>query len=647
MGSHSSGFFCAILLLAAASAWSQEIEIHVDARQIGRPASRYLTGACIEDVNHEVYGGIYSQMIFGESFQEPARQELAGVSGMWRSFSTGTAKIMARIETEQPFVGSQSQGLSFVEGTGEVGIENQGLNRSGMSFIAGKSYDGYIWVRSPASTQVLVNIESRDGGRRYGQAKLNVTAGPDWRRYDFTLTSSDSDPAGRFSISLTSAGSIDIGHAFLQPGAWGRFNDLPLRRDVVEGMMGQGITVLRYGGSMVNAPQYRWKKMIGPRDRRPPYKGTWYPYSSNGWGIPDFLDLCDAAGFLAIPAFNMDESPQDMADFVEYANGAADSAWGRRRAADGHPTPYHLHHIELGNEERVNDAYYAKFAAIAEAVWEKDPQMILVVGDFAYDRPVTDPDHISGAASRITSLQAHRKILDLARAHNREVWFDVHLDTQGPNPSSSTRALPTFIDAIDKLAGDAKHRVAVFELNANNHAQRRALANAAAIGMAQRDGRMPVVTSANALQVDGQNDNGWNQGLLFLNPSSVWLQPPGYVTRMIHDSYEPTTLDVKLSKPVSTLDVTAAKSDDSHTLVLRVVNLADKPISAGLHLGNFAPTTPIVRVEALAGDLDVVNTAGNPSRIIPRRFEWRHEMKGGPGASYTFPPHSFTVLRFD
>src|SRR2546430_6388310 len=99
------------------------------------------------------------------------------------------------------------------------------------------------------------------------------------------------------------------------------------------GLIDQGITVLRYGGSMVNAPEYRWKKMIGPRDRRAPYRGTWYPYSSNGWGIIDFLSLCEAAGFMGVPDFNMDESPRDMADFVEYVNGPAETEWGKRRAA--------------------------------------------------------------------------------------------------------------------------------------------------------------------------------------------------------------------------------------------------------------------------------------------------------------------------
>ncbi len=104
-------------------------------------------------------------------------------------------------------------------------------------------------------------------------------------------------------------------------------------------MIDQGITVLRYGGSMVNDAEYRWKKMIGPlTDRRPPYRGHWYPYSSNGWGIVDFVDFCEAAGFRCIPAFNMGETAQDMADFVEYVNGPADSLMGPKALAAAEAT---------------------------------------------------------------------------------------------------------------------------------------------------------------------------------------------------------------------------------------------------------------------------------------------------------------------
>ncbi len=281
-------------------------------------------------------------MIFGESFQEAAPKSPAqAISGMWRELRRSAIAGVYSLETNRPFAGRQSQRMTLLGGQGEFGIENQGLNRQGMAFVANHPYDGYVWVRAEKPVELCVALESRDGATVYAEQPLNASQNH-WQRLDFVLTPSGSDPSGRFAIKLKQPGSVVVGHAFLEPGDWGRYRGLPVRKDVVAGLIYQGITVLRYGGSMVNQDEYRWKKMTGPRDRRPPYQGTWYGHSSNGWGIPDFLALCDAAGFLAIPDFNIKETAPDMADFIEYANGPGASPWGRRRAADGHPKPFGL-----------------------------------------------------------------------------------------------------------------------------------------------------------------------------------------------------------------------------------------------------------------------------------------------------------------
>jgi hypothetical protein len=268
------------------------------------------------------------------------------------------------------------------------------------------------------------------------------------------------------------------------------------------------------------------------------------------------------------------------------------------------------------------------------------------VGDFAYDEPIRDPMNFTGAASKITNLAGHRKILALAREHGREIWFDVHLGTDGPGPSGSLKALPSFIDALAKVADGAKHKVVVFEYNAQNHAVRRALGNALATNRIERDGRLPIATSANCLQPDGQNDNGWDQGLLFLNPSQVWLQPPGYVTQMLARNYIPLLVKCEVTGEQSKLDVVAKRSADGKILVLQLVNIGERAVSPVIQITGFVPERTIARATTLTGPLDAVNTADRPETVVPKQTEWMHKIKGGR-TSYTLLPHSFTVLRLE
>jgi alpha-L-arabinofuranosidase len=580
------------------------------------------------------------------SFRAADPHGAGGTSGMWRAVMRGSATGLFGLETDHPFVGVQCQRITFKGGAGALGVENRGLNRQGMAFVAGKPYEGYVWMRAEQPAEVHVTADSCDGLQTYAETILDVR-GAEWKRYDFTLAPRRACEGGRFTLTLNKPSSVVLGHAFLEPGPWGRFRGLPVRRDVGEGLVNEGVTVMRLGGLMANAEGYRWKNMIGSRDRRPPSKGFWYPHSSNGWGIFDFLDFCEAAGFLAVVDLNMDETPQDLADFVEYANGPADSAWGKRRSSDGHPAPYRLKYLELGNEEAVDEAYWSKFKPLAEAIWAKDPEVTLIVGDFEYKRPITDPDHVEGAP-RIKSLVAHQKILDLAKAHAREVWFDVHIWNHNPRDARRPiAALATFDAALAKLSPGANYRLCVLEENATNHAVRRAVAHGETVnGLTRMGDRVRIVCSANALQVDGQNDNGWDQGLLFLNRSHAWLQPPGYVTQMISRNAQRQVVEESATGSDDDLDVVATKSTDGGTLVLQVANVGEKPRACRIELDGFTPSKPVAKLEELTGPLDARNSSDVTTQVQPRTGEWRHKSADG-ATRYTFPPYSFTILRFE
>jgi hypothetical protein len=569
------------------------------------------------------------------------------VSGMWTGYQEGDVVGSFAIETENTFNGRQDQKITFRSGKGQIAIANEGLNRRGMDFQKGKDYEGVLWVRAEKPVSLQLSLEDRSGKAIYAKQEVAVNQ-TQWQRVEFTLTSSGQDGNGRFCIALTKPGEVVIGYAFLQPGLWGRFKGLPVRLDVAEALMDQKLTVLRYGGCMANAPEYRWKKMVGPRDLRPPYKGWWYPYSSNGWGIIDFMNFCEAAGFECITDFNIEESPQDMADFVDYIHGGPETIWGKKRIADGHPKPYRIKYIQIGNEESVDTHYLERFKLLAAAIWSRDPEIIPVVGDFSYNEHISDPFKFGGAP-RITTLTAQQEILRFAKDNNKPVWFDVHIWNDDPRDSDQLgkgMGMRSFVTALEKISDGAKFKVCVFEENAGNPNLRRGLAHAHSINEIQRyEHQMPILCAANCLQPDGQNDNGWDQGLLFLNQSKVWGQPSYYVTQMVSRSYQPLCIESYADSYNNSLDVTACKSQDGKKLSLRVVNLDRWDIAAGIELLRYAPARSEADVIQIRGNPDDCNTSASPKRIIPVESKIQTHAKGEK-LQYVFPAYSFTVINF-
>ena len=577
--------------------------------------------------------------------QYAAIGEINNVSKMWAGFRKGSVDGSFAIEKENTFNGMQSQRITKLSGDGKIGISNSGLNGRGMCMVAGKKYEGMLWARADKPVSLLLSLENSTGEKEYGKAKVSVRDS-DWQKIAFEIDCNGKEDFGRFSIALPDNGSVVVGYCFLQPGEWGRYKGLPVRRDVAQGLIDQGVTVLRYGGCMANAAEYRWKKMIGSPDQRPPYRGWWYRYSSNGWGVIDFMNFSEAAGFEYVPDFNIEETGEDMADFIEYAKGDSTTEWGSQRIKDGHPEPYKLKYLQFGNEEAVDDHYLERFREVSKAIWAADPDVILIVGDFAYNAHISDPYNFSGGP-RISSLAAHREILKLAKDANRPVWFDVHIwngDPRQPDQLENGLGFKSFISQLEQIANGAEFKVCIFEENANNHRIRRGLGHAHAINEIQRlEHEMPILCTANCLQPDGNNDNGWDQGLLFLDQSKVWGQPSYYVTQMAAESYQPLCVESFVDSYMNSLDVTACISEDKKELSLRVVNLDKWDIETEISLLDFHYDGK-AEVVQIKGELQDRNTADNPENIVPVKSSIKIE--DGQNVEYSFPAHSFTIINF-
>jgi alpha-L-arabinofuranosidase len=630
--------------------------------------SPHMTGACLEDVNHEVYGGIYSQMVFGESFEEEPMlidrrlsPEFEGLSGTvsclaarthlknagevrsWQPFRRGDAAGKFRLSTAVSRRGNHSQVVSFISGTGEVGIENRGLNRWGMSFVEGKAYEGVIVVRAEAlpgddkdaTTEMAVALESGGGESIHAETALAASGG-EWQVLEFELTPSRSDTAGRLVIKLRAPGTVRIDYVALHPGEWGRFKGLPVRRDIAEALVEQGLTVMRFGGWMINTrdlekrgvgPVFRWKNMIGPRHDRPPYFGTFYRYETNGFGIIEFIAFCRAAGFLPIPVLSSLETPEDVTDFIEYVNGPADSEWGGKRVADGYPDPFGIRHIQIGNEEWGRD-YADEFRVLSDAVAAADPEIASIVSMW------WTPESMAREDTRELLVEL------IKHARGKKVLWDLHVG--GDNFGDGARTEKLFTDArafLDKHDPGSELKFCVLEENGGRHDLQRALGHAVNINAAERHGDDILIDCpANCLQPWKQNDNDWDQGQVFFTPSQVWGMPPYYAQQMIARNYLPLCVSAECNS--NSLNVTATRSEDRKIVVVKIVNMADSSARVSIQ---GAPPGSDVMVCSLAGEPTAENTPKEPTRVVSAQqtathdeLTFRHELS----------PTSFTVFRF-
>lgn len=557
--------------------------------------------------------------------QEAATQTESGVSALWDSFETGSAAGDFQWKRGDAFNTSCSQVLSIKGGEGTAGIANRGLNRWGLTFREGREYKGYVYLRQDGyNGAVTVALQSADGRRTYARETLNGIS-RDWTRHDFRLRPDSTDENARFAIWIDqSGGTVEADQAYLSGTGSDLFRGLPVRNDIGTSLVQEGLKVLRYGGLMVNAPEYRWKNMIGERAKRPQYHGYWYPYSTNGFGIEEYLQFCEAAGFEPVFAINMEETAKDAADLVDYLNAPASNPWGRRRAENGHPEPYGVKYIQIGNEEMGEPHYIQRFKILQKAMKERDPNLQFIVAAW------WDPG-FPGTRKVVEELNG---IADL---------WDVHVSGENLHDGNDADRLFTEMPKlIQEWTPGNRLKACVLEENGNRHDFQRALGHAHVLNTLERHGDYVLMDCpANCLQPWKQNDNGWDQGQLFFTSGKVWGMPPYYAQQMAARNYMPLRIASEVNSPGDELDVTATRSEDNQTLVLKVVNIGGASHRAAIVLEKFIPADS-AETWTMTGALTDRNTPEAPEQV-----RWRQSSVQGIGDrfEYEFPAHSYTILR--
>ena len=478
---------------------------------------------------------------------------------------------------------------------------------------------------------VVVALESADGKYTYARQTITVT-GNGWKRYPFSLVAATSDPAARFAIYITHPGKLYVDQVSLFPTGSKLYKGLPMRADIANALSAEGLTFMRYAGTMVNAPGYRFKKMIGPRADRLPYTGHWNEYATNGFGIPEFLGFCGAARITPAFAINIEETASDAADMVDYLNGDTTTTWGKRRAADGHPEPYKARYIEIGNEEvffegddaKTANHYIDRFLSLYEAIHARDTAIKLVIS--AWWRPES------------ANTEKIFKALD-----GKAAFWDYHVGGDDPNSGREVdQALTRMQTLFHQWNTTTLMRCAIFEENGGLHNMQRALGHATNLNAVRRHGDFLLTTCpANALQPWLQNDNAWDQGQIFFTPDTVWGMPPFYVQQLAAANYLPFRVRDSTEGP---LDVTATRDAAGRTLVLHIVNTTATAVDADIHIDHLSFQTHYVKWTTITAPLAAENAPGNPPAVGP--VQQTLDTGGKAGVQHSCPPYSYTVVRF-
>lgn len=554
------------------------------------------------------------------------------VSNQWDPIRTGDANAVFALDTKTAYNGQNSQTIQLASGNGTAGISNASLNRWGIAVKKGQAMQGRLYLKtSDFKGSVRVALQSADGQKEYAIQEIKNTTG-NWEKYPFELTPNADDNKARFAIYIKEPGKLWIDQATLMSTGDSQFEGLPFRSDIGQSMIAQGLTFLRYGGTMINAPEYRFKKMIGDPDKRPPYHGHWYRYSTNGFGIEDFLQFTEAAGFTASFAINIEETPEDMADMIEYLNGPATSEWGKKRVENGHPQPYNIKYIGIGNEEVLfngdradeYDHYIERFNLLHDAIKAKDPSVSLI--NTAWWRP--ESPHVE---------KVFRALDGKADYWDYHPWADQL--TSGKEVEAELRKMKNLFLQWNP---NTTMKCAIFEENGNTHNIQRALGHVTLQNAVRRMGDF-VLTScaANALQPYKQNDNGWDQGQVFFTPSQVWGMPPYYAQQMASEYHEPLLVNSSIENGTEALDVTATRNPNGNRLVLHIANTGENTLPVNLDITGFDKVTEAKAI-SLSGELTDVNTPQEPEKIIPQKQSIRNSAK----QVYEIAPYSYTILIF-
>jgi alpha-L-arabinofuranosidase len=432
----------ALLAVPGTSVAAPQYTITLDAGGKGVDIPDSMYGVFFEDINYAADGGLYAELVRNRSFEflPVDNASFTGLTG-WTTAGT-TVDDDARLN---------DRNRTYLRLAAGQGATNAGYN-SGVALTAGARYDFSIWARADAGGAPLTVTLHDATGRPLGRPLTIEAEGGGWAKYTGALTASATTDAGRLTVQAGGAVTLDEISLFPRETFKSRRNGL--RRDLAEKVAALDPGFVRFpGGCLVNtgshegydaasnyerARSYQWKDTVGPVEERATNTNFWGYNQSYGLGYFEYFQFAEDIGAMPLPVVpalvtgcgqnraTEDEALlqrhiQDTLDLIEFANGPVTSTWGGLRARMGHPKPFNLTHVAVGNEENLPDAYFTRFTKFRTAIEARYPA-ITVVGN-------TGPDDSGTTFDRLMELNtaAGTEMVD-EHYYNSPAWFLSHND---------------------------------------------------------------------------------------------------------------------------------------------------------------------------------------------------------------------------
>ena len=388
------------LLAATVGAHAAPGQLTVQVNKPGIKISPTFFGLMTEEINHAYDGGLYAELI-----QNRALKDDPNGPAHWSAATSGGGAGTIALDTNNPVPGTALTNclrLDITTATAgqHVGAANEGY--WGIPVKPNTTYRASFYAKAgPTFTgPLLVDIQSADGADVRATAQVPALTS-DWKQYTVTLSTGNVTPstANRFVLSASSPGTVWLSQVSLMPPT---FHDRPngTRIDLMQKMGDMQPAFLRLpGGNYLEgntiAERFEWKDTIGPIDQRPGHQGPWGYRSTDGMGLLEMLEWCEDlkmqpvlavfAGYAlrgdhVTPGPGLTPYVQDALDEIEYVTGDASTKWGARRIQDGHPAPFPLSYVEIGNEDNFDrsGSYSGRYAQFYDAIKAKYPNLQLI-----------------------------------------------------------------------------------------------------------------------------------------------------------------------------------------------------------------------------------------------------------------------------